>query len=584
MRLQEAGYTTGLRRQVPQRVRVVAGSRAAAGRAGLDDLQHRLRLGLRRLGLRQHRRSSTSGCSLVQHPAPPASASDARQGQGVRRYGDRRPGDGLPPRRRGLRRAVLPRGRALRPAQPRQPRGPLPRRPAVPADVPRPRGQAQLRARGVRQADGGRPARLRRPPQGQPAAAGRRHARARAWNTVRTLPAAARRARPARPRPDGAVGRPARQRRSSGPSVRTPTSCSPPTTASTSASSAWAAARGRRTTPTSGCRCSSPDRAWCRARAGRSPATSTSRRPSRSSPGSCPRAYRSGLSLVPTLSEPAPGAAAHAFLEHTQQTLTGGDPDAAFSGAELDRIPSFTAVRSRTALLARFDLDPRPRKVTGATSSTPTSGDRFERRNTFASPRRQPEVADLMARLAAFDACTETGDQPVPDGLPRACGSSPRGHYRRCVTPDVIVVDHHDSYTWNLVHLVARVTGVLPRVVQHDEVDADDVLRHSHVVLSPGPGHPSVARGLRGGHRGAARRHPPRARRVPGHAGTGDGVRRHGDAAVAGARRGRGDPPRRSGRLRGPAAGVRRRALPLARRGRAARRAWSRPRGARTAW
>ena len=59
------------------------------------------------------------------------------------------------------------------------------------------------------------------------------------------------------------------------------------------------------------------------------------------------------------------------------------------------------------------------------------------------------------------------------------------------MTPDVIVVDHHDSYTWNLVHLVAAVTGVLPRVVQHDEVSADDVLQHSHVVLSPGPGHPA---------------------------------------------------------------------------------------------
>ena len=61
------------------------------------------------------------------------------------------------------------------------------------------------------------------------------------------------------------------------------------------------------------------------------------------------------------------------------------------------------------------------------------------------------------------------------------------------VVPDVVVVDHHDSYTWNLVHLVAAVTGVLPAVVQHDEVAAEDVLRHSHVVLSPGPGHPSVA-------------------------------------------------------------------------------------------
>ena len=56
--------------------------------------------------------------------------------------------------------------------------------------------------------------------------------------------------------------------------------------------------------------------------------------------------------------------------------------------------------------------------------------------------------------------------------------------------PDVVVVDHHDSYTWNLVHLIASVTGVLPEVVQHDEVAAADLLAHDYVVLSPGPGTP----------------------------------------------------------------------------------------------
>jgi len=55
---------------------------------------------------------------------------------------------------------------------------------------------------------------------------------------------------------------------------------------------------------------------------------------------------------------------------------------------------------------------------------------------------------------------------------------------------DVVVVDHHDSYTWNLVHLVAAVTGVLPDVVQHDEVSLADLAAYSHVVLSPGPGRP----------------------------------------------------------------------------------------------
>ena len=60
--------------------------------------------------------------------------------------------------------------------------------------------------------------------------------------------------------------------------------------------------------------------------------------------------------------------------------------------------------------------------------------------------------------------------------------------------PDVVVVDHHDSYTWNLVHLIASVTGVLPQVVQHDEVAAADLLAHDYVVLSPGPGSPDHPR------------------------------------------------------------------------------------------
>ena len=57
--------------------------------------------------------------------------------------------------------------------------------------------------------------------------------------------------------------------------------------------------------------------------------------------------------------------------------------------------------------------------------------------------------------------------------------------------PRVVVVDHHDSYTWNLVHLVASVTGRLPEVVQHDTTTAAHVLSFDRVLLSPGPGHPA---------------------------------------------------------------------------------------------
>lgn len=58
----------------------------------------------------------------------------------------------------------------------------------------------------------------------------------------------------------------------------------------------------------------------------------------------------------------------------------------------------------------------------------------------------------------------------------------------------VVVVDHHDSYTWNLVHLVASVAGDLPDVVEHDEVSADVLLGagYTHLVLSPGPGNPDT--------------------------------------------------------------------------------------------
>ncbi len=59
---------------------------------------------------------------------------------------------------------------------------------------------------------------------------------------------------------------------------------------------------------------------------------------------------------------------------------------------------------------------------------------------------------------------------------------------RLCVwPPDVVVVDHHDSYTWNLVHLVAAVTGALPTVVQHDEVSAAEVLALATWCSRPAP-------------------------------------------------------------------------------------------------
>ncbi|SDK04044.1 anthranilate synthase component 2/para-aminobenzoate synthetase component 2/para-aminobenzoate synthetase [Nocardioides sp. YR527] len=55
----------------------------------------------------------------------------------------------------------------------------------------------------------------------------------------------------------------------------------------------------------------------------------------------------------------------------------------------------------------------------------------------------------------------------------------------------VVVVDHHDSYVWSLVHMIAQVSGEMPDVVEHDEVKLGDLAGYTHVVLSPGPGHPA---------------------------------------------------------------------------------------------
>ena len=61
---------------------------------------------------------------------------------------------------------------------------------------------------------------------------------------------------------------------------------------------------------------------------------------------------------------------------------------------------------------------------------------------------------------------------------------------------NVLVIDNYDSFTYNLVQLVAAWTGALPRVVRNDEItDADLLQLHPDaVILSPGPGHPGRPR------------------------------------------------------------------------------------------
>ena len=166
---------------------------------------------------------------------------------------------------------------------------------------------------------------------------------------------------------------------------------------------------------------------------------------------------------------------------------TGTTPTPLSPATSSNVIPSYVAVRSRTGLLIRYDLDtpvgPAPLRL----RVLPLHGTRvWERTNSFADPAAPPRSRPCAPSSTASTAARACAAQPVPH-LTLLTVESPLA---LPVPPDVVVVDHHDSYTWNLVHLVARVTGELPTVVQHDDGTA---VRpgFSHVVLSPGPGTPT---------------------------------------------------------------------------------------------
>ncbi|QIW15315.1 anthranilate synthase component II [Pasteurellaceae bacterium RH1A] len=50
----------------------------------------------------------------------------------------------------------------------------------------------------------------------------------------------------------------------------------------------------------------------------------------------------------------------------------------------------------------------------------------------------------------------------------------------------VLIIDNHDSFTFNLVDLFRKI-GVQPTVVDVDDLDLDEVEAFSHILISPGP-------------------------------------------------------------------------------------------------
>ncbi len=57
----------------------------------------------------------------------------------------------------------------------------------------------------------------------------------------------------------------------------------------------------------------------------------------------------------------------------------------------------------------------------------------------------------------------------------------------------ILVFDNYDSFTYNLVHYIEKITGKRPDVFRNNEIDIDEVEKYDKILLSPGPGLPKEA-------------------------------------------------------------------------------------------
>lgn len=61
------------------------------------------------------------------------------------------------------------------------------------------------------------------------------------------------------------------------------------------------------------------------------------------------------------------------------------------------------------------------------------------------------------------------------------------------VQPKILVFDNYDSFTYNLVHLVEKITHEKVDVFRNDQIALEKVKAYDKIILSPGPGIPEEA-------------------------------------------------------------------------------------------
>ncbi|MBK8608642.1 MAG: aminodeoxychorismate/anthranilate synthase component II [Chitinophagaceae bacterium] len=57
----------------------------------------------------------------------------------------------------------------------------------------------------------------------------------------------------------------------------------------------------------------------------------------------------------------------------------------------------------------------------------------------------------------------------------------------------ILVFDNYDSFTYNLVHLVEKITGEKVDVYRNDQISLAELAAYDKIILSPGPGIPEEA-------------------------------------------------------------------------------------------
>lgn len=58
----------------------------------------------------------------------------------------------------------------------------------------------------------------------------------------------------------------------------------------------------------------------------------------------------------------------------------------------------------------------------------------------------------------------------------------------------ILMIDHHDSFTYNIVHYLEQLNAtVVTQTIDALTIEAIRALNPTHIILSPGPGHPKDA-------------------------------------------------------------------------------------------